>query len=390
MKKAISSLCVLAIAIIASLGGMAIAYADTFEEESDLVFRKALEEILQEECVTSPTIEVTKEPLYDLSLNQLGFMYVMQYDDKEGFALIINTDGIFGVAEFYMETANPYQGYEGQYVYVKLLLYLVWQDDCFIATESGAVLDSDIIAALSEKAFSAAGGITTGSEVINYTNKTANTFELAKIHPAYVPVGANVTNACVPAAGANVIGFWTRYYPGLMPGFTPGSVQLGFYLYKETASEGCDLVETLFYAMGTNITAPGTTIAEFKTGMNSYVSGKSRSISYSSTMVSGSFNYALTKQKLESGLPLVLFVEGLRVDELKNGTNQVTVTYSMSDACHAMSGFGYNEVTYTLANGTTRTDTYIQVATGLSNQKKGYYNIYYNTQIDECYAITIS
>ncbi|MCL2798153.1 MAG: hypothetical protein FWD58_08900, partial [Firmicutes bacterium] len=59
-------------------------------------------------------------------------------------------------------------------------------------------------------------------------------------------------------------------------------------------------------------------------------------------------------------------------------------------ACHAMAGFGYNEVTYTLTNGTTRTDTYIQVATGLGSKTKGYYNIYYNTQIDECFAITIS
>lgn len=388
MKKAVSSLFVLVVVLIAALGGVTVAYAGTFEEECDLVFRKALEEILVEESVTAQTIEITKEPLYDLSLDQLGFIYIMRYDATEGFALVINTDGNFGVSEFYMEATNPYRGYGGQYVYVKLLLYLVWQNDCFIETESGAVLNDETIAALSEKAFSSNGVVTQGSERIDFISRTPNAFELTKRHPAYYPVG--ISNACVPAAGANVIGYWTRYYPELIPGFTPGSVQFGQYLYLETSSAVYPLMETLYYAMETNITGDGTTIAEFRTGMNSYVNGKSKNIYYSSTMTGGNFNYSLTKQKLESGLPLVLFVDRFKVDTFIVGTNQVAVNYSVSDACHAMAGFGYNEITYTLTNGTVRTDTYIQVATGLGSSKKGYYNIYYNTQIDECYAITIS
>lgn len=41
MKRAVSSLCVLAVALIAVLGGMTYASADTVEEECDLVFRQA-------------------------------------------------------------------------------------------------------------------------------------------------------------------------------------------------------------------------------------------------------------------------------------------------------------------------------------------------------------
>ena len=391
VNKAAATICVAILALIAAIGGLTLYYADagTFEEECDLVFGQALQEILEEEGITAPTVAVSKAPLYDIELTQLGFLYLMEYGtDGQGFAIVINTDGIFGVAEFYMEGENPYAGYDdAQYIYVKLLIYLVFQDDNFIEPESGAILDQESVDLLSQKALYSTGGITTGSETIYFTNKSANTFELTKRHPAYTPAG--VSNACVPAAGANVIGYWARYYSGLTI-FTPGSVQLGQYLYTESPSGGTALVETLYYAMGTNTTGSGTTISQFKSGMNSYVSGKGRSISYSSTIVSGSFNYTLTKSKLADGLPLVLFVDGFRVDSITNGSGWTGLSYMVTDACHAMAGFGYNEVTYTLTNGTTRTDTYIQVATGLGSKTKGYYNIYYNTQIDECFAITIS
>ncbi|MCL2798045.1 MAG: hypothetical protein FWD58_08350 [Firmicutes bacterium] len=391
VNKAAATICVAILALIAALGGITLAYvnAGTFEEECDLVFRQALEEILEEEGVTAPTVEVTKEPIYDIALEQLGFLYLMEYGlDGEGFAIVINTDGIFGVAEFYMEGANPYAGYDdAQYIYVKLLCYLVFQDDSFIEPESGVVLDQETVGMLSQKALYSGGGITSDSETIYYTNKTANTLELALQHPAYTPAG--LSNACVPAAGANVIGYWTRYYSGLAS-ITPGYTALGYYLYYLSPNGSEDLTESLYYAMGTNTTGSGTTIAQFKSGMTSYVSGKGRSISYTSTITSGSFNYSLTKSKLADGLPLVLFVDGFRVDSITNGTGWTGLSYIVTDACHAMAGFGYNEVTYTLTSGGTRTDTYIQVATGLGTKSKGYYNIYYNTQVDECFAITIS
>lgn len=388
-KRLVSSLCVLAIALIACLGGITTAYAGTFEEECDLVFREALEDFLPEQDVTAPVIEVIKEPLYDLSLDQLGFVYIMRYDLKEGFAIVINTTGIFDVSEFYMEAANPYEQYSGQNVYVSLLTYLVWQDDHFIETESGAALNEETIEQLSGKALYAGASVTLGSETIYFINRTANQFKLAQRHPSYLPA-SELTNSCTPTAGASVIGYWTRYYPELIPGFTPGSVQLGVYLYKEVTGEADDVVRALYYAMGTNGTGAGTTISEFRTGMTSYVNGKDRSISYSSTMSGGSFNYNLTKQKLEAGSPLVLFVDCFLVGTLITQSTHETISYATADACHAMAGFGYNEVTYTLTNGQIRTDTYIQVATGLINQTKGFYNINYNTLIDECYAITIS
>lgn len=54
-----------------------------------------------------------------------------------------------------------------------------------------------------------------------------------------------------------------------------------------------------------------------------------------------------------------------------------------------MAGFGYKEVTYTLTNGGQRQDFYITVASGFFLRKRGYFNINYNTQIDDAYALLI-
>lgn len=393
MKKIVSGVCILTFSILALIGvvDIKIAHASIYEEESDLVFRKAMEEILSEELVAAEIITVKKEPVFDLSRSQLGFIYKLQYEDKEGFSLVINTDGQFNVTEFYLDAINPYKGYAGQYIYANLMLYLVYIDETFIETESGLVLDNETILALHEKAFSSvAKSFNTGYETIYYTNKNVNKYELTKRHPAYYPTGINITNACVPAAGANVIGYWTRYYPELVPDFTPGSFQLGKYLYKEWAVEADNLLETLFYMMGTNGTEPGTTINEFKGGMNNYIRGKGRNINYTSCVLNGEFDYTSAKKELEKGLPLVLFIDCFRIDEFYDSNNQMSLNYMVADASHAIAGFGYNETTYTLSNGAVRTDSYIQVATGLGNKTKGYYNINYNTTVDECFAILIN
>lgn len=388
MKKVLCLICMLM--ALASFNSGIIVKAEVFEAECDTVFRKAMEEIVAEAAINIGTFKVKREPVYDISLTQLGFIYLMQYDDKEGFALVIHTKGSFDVTEFYLEANNPYEEYCGKNVYVGILLYLVFIDDCFVEVETGNVIATQDIENLYEKAFSSTmSNIMTGYETVYYIDKNVNKYELTKRHPAYYPTGENISNACTPAAGANILGYWTRYYPELVPGFIPGSIQLGQYLYKEWAEEADKLVENLYYAMGTNTVAPGTTVTAFISGMTSFVNNTGRQIDYASCNVGGAFNYSFAKQKLKEGMPLVLFIDGFRIDEFYDMTNQMSLSYMIAESAHAMAGFGFNETTYTLSNGTRRVDSYIQVATGLVSKPKGYYNINYNTTIDECYAITI-
>lgn len=390
MKKFLSVVCVLALMIVALSGVALSASAAPSEDEWDGVFRNTLEDVMSEENITAESVKVTREPVYDIDLQQLGFIYSMEYDQKAGYALVINTDGTFNVAEFYMEGRNPYELYNGEKIYVNFMLYLSYENETFTDTTTGYVLTDEEVDVLREKAFGANGvNYTQGNETIYYINKTVNKYEIVKRHPGYYHTSDTIKYACVPATGANIIGFWTRYYPELIPGFTPGRVMLGQYLYIEWAPEVNTLIETLYYAMGTNAGYLGTTIDGFVSGMNSYVSGKGRNIEYVSCMSNGTFNYSFAKQKLESGVPLVLFVDCFRVDSFTDSNNQMSINYLITDMPHAMAGFGYNDITYTLSNGTQRADNYIQVATGLVDKPTGYYNMSYNKIIDECYATTI-
>lgn len=390
MKKFLRVLCAATLLLVSLYGVSSAVKAAPGEDEWDTVFREALEEVIIEEGITADEIKIAREPVYDLDLAQLGFIYFINYDGTDGYALVINTRGMFDVVEFYPKAASPYKDYEGEKVYVGFLMYLVHNGGEYTDTETGKVLKDKDVDVLREKAFySAQTGATQGYETVYYTNKSVDDFKLARRHPAYFPSGYGMTNACTPAAGANVIGYWTRYYPELMPGFTPGSVAFGQYLYKEEPSEADALVKDLYDAMKTNVTAPGTTVQEFRTGMNAFVERKGRKIGYESCKIGNSFSYSTAQQKLKSGIPLVLFVDCFRVDEFDDLNNEMALSYLIQESAHAMAGFGYNQTTYYLSDGTQRTDTYIQVATGLGEKSKGFYNINYNTTIDECFAVTV-
>ena len=390
MKKLFSILTVLVFVLSIGVFGNTPQSASALSaEECDAVFFETLEETLLYEGKVTMQNSVEKEMIYDINLDPLGYIYTITFESSEGYALVVNTIGIFEVAEIYLDSPSPYGDYFGQKVYISFLTYFIWEDGGFIDATSGLPVDEDIIEELSEKAFCAGNGpLYLDEEYLCYTNKVQNEYGLAKRHPAYLPVG--LSNSCTPTAGANIIGYYTRFYSQLIPGFTPGSTMASYYLYKENPSDIDPVVATLYNYMGTNVGAPGTTINGFKNGMITYCGQKNLSISFDSCMQNGSFNYAKAKQNFQNGLPAVLFVDTFSVATFSLGTNEEVIKYLMGTVCHAMAGFGYNEITYTLTNGQTRTDKYIAVATGLITKSKGYFNINYNTQIDEFYSITIS
>jgi hypothetical protein len=124
--------------------------------------------------------------------------------------------------------------------------------------------------------------------------------------------------------------------------------------------------------------------------MTTYVGRVNLNISFDSCIQNGNFSFSDAKQQLENGLPLALFLDTYSLVSINTiNSNKDSLDGVISNALHAMAGFGYNEITYTLSGGQTRNDRYIAVATGLIERLEGYFNIDYNTQIDECYAVNI-
>jgi hypothetical protein len=389
MKKALSILCALTFLAIATFGTTFLHSAEAstpFEEESTLVFRKALEEVLETEGITAEYITVTIEPVYDLNLDHFGFIYFMHYDNYEGFAIVINATGIFEVAEFFMKSPDPFKGFDGQKVYVGLMMYLVYDDGYFIDVESGYVVVEEIVDLLHEHAlFKSFGsdGIYTMSETIHFINRTTNAHNLAHGIPSYL---SPLPSSCVPVAGANIIGYWGRFFPNLVD-FSVGRYVLGVYMYHIDPAGSQALINNLYARMGTS--SQGTTVAAFRSGMTSYVMSRNRSISFTSTMWGNNFNFAAAQHHLRDGRPLAVFAMGFNMTNIITNPNSTTYCIWFHNGNHAMAGFGYSVITYTLQNGMQRTDRFIRVATGISGRTTAFFNINFNTQIYQVYAVNI-
>jgi hypothetical protein len=107
-------------------------------------------------------------------------------------------------------------------------------------------------------------------------------------------------------------------------------------------------------------------------------------------MNNGSFDYNAAKTLMSQGQPLALFLDVYTVIDITANDGYDYIAYDIGDGCHVMAGFGYKEIAYTLSGGSSRTDYYIAVASGLDMRKRGYFNINYSTQIDQVYGISIA
>ncbi len=281
--------------------------------------------------------------------------------------------GMYRITEIYLDAVDPYEGRDGKKIYIGLTFYAVFDGVKYIETSKGIEIDPDD-EIFSENALYAYDYVLKYSgETIYYTNRVENKYGLAKRYPAYLPV--NLTNGCVPAAGANIIGFYTRFFPELVPGSTPENYMGPYYIYDELFKGIVPVLATLSEYMGTNVGKLGTDIAGFKKGMTKFCNEKGRSIAYDSCMRSNNFDFGLAKDYFESGHPSVVFVNSFTVATLTNYDRYESVEYVSAAVGHAMAGFGYSEITYTLIDGTIRKDNYIIVATGLAQHEKGYFNI---------------
>lgn len=367
------------------------AYAETISnEEYDVVFLQNITELAQDTYGGNIELTATKESVFDLELNHLGFIYEFSINEQNGYAIVINTSGYFEVAEVYFDANNPYSEVVGKPIYISNMIYLYYSNGEFYNSETGAIISDVVLSALSTNACYANGNATYVSwENIYYNNKQELEHKLAYRHPGIIQI-SNYSNACAAVAGANLVQYWDRFKPNLIANFTPGTALGSNYIYKEPDSNTSNVIGQLYYDMETNIGGSGATIAQFKNGLSTYCQRYGYNVTYTSCLTNGNFSYASAKQYLENSIPLVLFVDPFTIAEVTTtAQGNDYIEYIICDAPHVMAGFGYREITYTLSDNTTREDKYIAVASGITNKSRGYFNINYNTIIDDAYAVNI-
>ncbi len=375
------------------LTNIPVAYAMELDgNEYDQVFLKNIDGLAKDNYGTDIDLVAEKELLYDLNLNKLGYIYDFTVNNEHGYAIVINYTGEFEMAEVFFDAVNPYT-IIGQAirVYVTNMTYLYYDNQNYYLAKNDMLIDSESLKELKEMAlYGIYDDFTYENETISFTSKSEDAKDLAKRNPCLTDLDS-FSNECVAVAGANLIQYWDRFCPNLIPNYTPGNELMGHYIYRGESAETNKLISDLYYDMGTNSNLAGTSIAQFKSGFEKYIKRNgSYILTYSYCISSGKLDYNLAKRYIDSGEPIVLFLSGFNIVTLTNGDNSNSIRYTLSKYNHAMTAFGYKDITYTLTNGTQRNDKYLAVATGLKEFSKGYFHISYKTNIDEALAIKIN
>ena len=373
------------------LTNIPVAYAMELDgNEYDQVFLKNIDGLAKDNYGTDIDLVAEKELLYDLNLNKLGYIYDFTVNNEHGYAIVINYTGEFEMAEVFFD--NPYT-ISGQAirVYVTNMTYLYYDNQNYYLAKNDMLIDSESLKELKEMAlYGIYDDFTYENETISFTSKSEDAKDLAKRNPCLTDLDS-LSNECVAVAGANLIQYWDRFCPNLIPNYTPGNELMGHYIYRGESTETNKLISDLYYDMGTNSNLAGTSIAQFKSGFEKYIKRNgSYILTYSYCISSGKLDYNLAKSYINNGEPIVLFLSGFNIVTLTNADNSNSIRYTLSKYNHAMTAFGYKDITYTLTNGTQRNDKYLAVATGLKEFSKGYFNISYKTNIDEALAIKIN
>lgn len=232
------------------------------------------------------------------------------------------------------------------------------------------------------------GGIMTydvTSEVIYYTSRSiTKSHALAIQYPRYSYSPA--VGACGAVAGGNIIGFYDRYDENLIPNHVSGTPYLNTYIYSIEDSAVHAVIDQLYYYMGTDHV--GTTEQEFIDGLTKFCKEKGKGVSLSSCMKNGTFSYSTAQSYLESNQPIILFLSGYNVGTLFESENKDTMSYYYSNANHIMIGFGYRIYAYTTSSGSFNYEL-ISVASGISGNSSGMFNINFQTTINDALAINI-
>ena len=366
------------------------AYAmELNNDEYDIVFWENISKLYVGDNATL-TVTATKDIIYDVDMNQLGFVYDFYANEERGYAIIISIDRHFEALEFFFDAPNPYDNIlpGSQKIYVSTMIYLYYNNGSYYFADGNHSVDDAILLSMRDIALYGDDTIYGNySEYVYFTNRSESKYELAKRHPGLIEV-SGLSNACAPIAGGNLIQYWDRYKTNLIANYTPGNTIGSFYLYKEYSSTTDAMITQLYSDMGTDST--GTTIAQFKNGISTYCTRQGYTATFTSCMSSGAFNYTTAKQQLAAGNPLVLFLDTYTVSDFTQYDGYEILTYKIGSGTHVMAGFGYKEVTYTLTAGGTRQDNYIAVASGFNLRKRGFFNINYNTQIDDAYSLLVS
>lgn len=354
--------------------------------ESDELFEQTMNEVAQP---LEKNIIVNKRLIYDLELRPLGFSYEFEYDGTNGYAIIIGTESGVMVTELSLSAASPYVDCQGKPVYIREFCY--WTEDSGVyhaLNGSDIIVSAKMLSEIYKTRYGAVGDdLQEGSRTINYISKNENEKSLAMTIPAYIY--DKKPSACGPTAAANIIAYYDRNNTNLIPNYNPGSGIGPFYRYSAQNSIIDGVVEQLYEDMETNSSGIGVTLNQFKDGFTKYCLRAGYNVQFESNMTGAQLDFDEAKSVLDEQIPLLLFVSGLEIVDIQEGSGVDSYSTLYGSIQHVLAAFGYKEITYTLQGGQIEQHEFLLVATGIHRMPTAYLNINNMLQTYEALSVNI-
>lgn len=359
----------------------------------DQVFLNTVDNVINDAYGFAVDFVAEKELVYDIKLDPLGYVYEFSVQDNNGYAFVINSNNQIRLAELHFNENSPFlhclyrEEDSFKRIFIANSFYGYYSRGNFYLTNGNVEFVPELFD--TEAVYGSDYDLVTTTQNVYYKTKTqTESYAMAQRYPSFADMG-NKKNACVPISAVNILQYWDRYKVDLIPDYEPGSGFGNYYSYNKKDSTLKNLVDELYDLMQTNVNGVGTSIRQFKEGMDAYCGAKGYSVQYESCMGQQTIDYELAKQKMQSGKPLIIFLDPFGVSTVTAADGYDIIKLESGSVAHSVAGFGYKTISYVFQDDSTRTDKYICVNSGLSNGAIAYLNIDFNNTFDEVYAINI-
>ncbi|MCH5162638.1 MAG: hypothetical protein J1G38_04030 [Clostridiales bacterium] len=204
--------------------------------------------------------------------------------------------------------------------------------------------------------------------------------------PMYTAV-SGLTNACGAVAGTEVVAYYDKYYPDMIPDWESFYAASGKYRPQDKVYIPSVMTE-LYTLMHTNIGGDGVSDSDFVNGLTQYINGRGYGVSMQNVVSGSSIDFAACKTAIDNSKVIALLSRATDVYILSEGATQDVIVPSTISGLHIMIARGYQENKY-YKNGTLfRTDRYLIVSTGLQGIGTACYKLN-NHKLNYAYIVNI-
>lgn len=241
-------------------------------------------------------------------------------------------------------------------------------------------------------AYSSASSVSAEIENFSYSTKQVVSNRVNASFPDYFNTNPALTNYCANVAGANIIGYYDRFYENLIPDYIPGMQRPNAYIYyamnvNQSLKQG--VIDSLYVSMQTNYPEPGTSQAQYKNGLTSYVNSKNLSISFTSVLTNSAFDFNKVKTQIDNGKPITLYLADFNFSHFSDDGSSVTISKNFYSGNHIAIAYGYEKIDYYNAAGSLiYTITFLYASSGILTVN-GVYIVGANGTINHAEAVNI-